>query len=283
MTKKIAIALLCTVAIIGCNKTLVEMNDEEHTIPEEHKTSILICRNGYDENRKRINVHLECVCGNCKDEFYWWAGGKKVFFDYALLNNWLFIGFYPQVKPDDVLDFINQAGLFVPFPEEIRKYLWHPTSGLVGYGYYDPRHYYLAYVTLREPATCIELREIVRTLEKSPIVAFVSLTSSFEHMFPRGYFPYIYVTVKDSRDLSDLYAVVKETNTTIIGQHYLKLDPPQFIIRVNKDSKGNTRQLANYFTETGKFELVSALYLGGIIWGNGSITNNGPDNIIHNR
>ena len=86
------------------------------------------------------------------------------------------------------------------------------------------------------------------------IVAFANLgfCSNTIECSHRAYLTcYVYVFVKDVNDLSDLYAVVQETNTRIIEQDpYM---PRWFTISAGKNSKGNALQMANYFYETGKF------------------------------
>jgi hypothetical protein len=66
---------------------------------------------------------------------------------------------------------------------------------------------------------------------------------------------YFIVAVKDKDDLSDLYTVAEETNTWIKGQDQFM--PDWFILKADKNSKGNTMRMTQYFDETGKFVRTS--------------------------
>jgi hypothetical protein len=113
-------------------------------------------------------------------------------------------------------------------------------------------------VKTKERKTCAQLQEIIRTLEKSPMVVFAHLTFEPDKEVPNSdyidsYYNTLFVQVKDVNDLSDLQTVVKMTNTR--SQPYPEL-PGFFVINVGKNSMGDALQMASYFYETGKFEYV---------------------------
>lgn len=189
---------------------------------EQHPRKVI----GYhDDNVKRIDF-------DCNEEFYcYWWGEKRLLG--PPLNDWLLIAFDQQATGAEMVDFINQTGLFMP--TNIRKInVWG--------------NYRLLFVKTRGSKSCVQLQEIIRTLEKSPIVSFVSLTFTFmETGYDADIVSYLDdfdLTVKDESDLSDLHTLVSMTNTRIAYRYN---------IRTSKNSMGDALQMSNYFNETEKF------------------------------
>jgi hypothetical protein len=191
----------------------------------------------------------ETIC-DCKDELYYYTQGGKFFFADRLVNDWLRVMFYPHTKVDEIFDFLDKTNLFKPYPDEYRQYVGVPYG--VTEETFRERYYVSMSINTKKRKTCAELMDIIHTLEKSSIVANASLIFDFE-FWSMSFTPYFYVTLKDKNDLSALYAVAKETNTTIVREPMFEFDPT-FTLRANKDSKGNALQMANYFHETGKFK-----------------------------
>jgi len=214
------------------------------------------------------NQILEC---DCKDELYYYSvlDDQKYYFDDRLLNDWLHVGFNLQVQDDEIVKFINETGLFKPV--DIRNIIIVPEEYRIGVptGINGSINYKRLYVNTKEQKTCSQLKEIICTLEESPMVAFANLAfwywkdGSEKEKGMESFSNYFYVTVKDKDDLSDLYSVSQEMNTIIIEQpEYLSFSST-FTLQLNKSSKGNALQMGNYFAETGKFELAGPEWLDG--------------------
>jgi len=179
---------------------------------------------------------------------------EKVFFLQSdridFLNDWLFVGFEPHLQVIEMENFINESGFF------------KTTDESKIYPMYNENEYRFMFVNTKEQKTCSQLKEIIHELEKSPIVGFADL--SFRVIGRLGeavFWSYTYsfeVMVKDKDDLSDLYSLVQETNTLIIRQ---ERDSGLYTIRVNKYSKGNALQMANFFHETGKFVYARPMHI----------------------
>ena len=211
---------------------------------------------------------LEC---DCSDELYAYIveDDQKFFYDDHLLNDWLHVGFDLQMQDDEIMKFLNETGFFKPVdirnfiivPEEYRECAPKGVSGSIDYQ--------RLYINTKEPKTCTQLKEIICILEESSMVAFANLAfwywtdGSEKAKSMNSFSNYFYVEVKDKDDLSDLYSVSHETNTIVIEQpEYLSFSPI-ITLKVNKNSKGNALQMANYFAETGKFALAGAEWLDG--------------------
>ena len=196
-----------------------------------------------------------CKCKEglyCKDPMYKpYDGGRGTF-----LDEWLHIAFYIDVKDDEIVDFINETGLFKPLNMRLgSRFLGLPEG--------DFRNYARVYVQTKERKTCMQLKEIISMLEESPIVAFAFFAFWWEYGGGQmvSLSPYFYVNVDhifdEIRDYSDVYAVAQETNTTIMRLP-MSVSGGTFILRANKNSKGNSLQMAVYFAKTGKFRQVYA-------------------------
>ena len=183
---------------------------------------------------------------DCKDELFYYVSDEKRFLDDIFLNDWLLVGFESQVQDTEIVNYINQTGLFNSV--DANQIFNHACS---------EDDYHMMFVNTKKPQTCSQLKEIILTIEKASIVAYASL--SFKGQFCRGFVcsdfmafsHYFLVAVKDKDDLDDLYSVAQETNTWIKGPNQFNSD--LFILRANKNSKGNAIQMIQYFQETGKF------------------------------
>lgn len=182
---------------------------------------------------------------DCKEELYYSYGDEKVFLDSLFLNDHLLVGFSEQAQGEEILDAVNETGMF------------HATGkGDIFRSGQEGKADLLLVQTLT-PKTCTQLKEIIEELQSNPAVAFSNLT--FKGTFCIGddcsdvmlYTDEFTVKVKDENDLSDLQSVAQETNTKIKEQH--KLMPDVYVLSADKTSKGNSLQMSNYFQETGKF------------------------------
>jgi len=192
----------------------------------------------------------------CKDELYFYIDydNKKQFWGDQLLNDRLLVGLDWRVTRAEIVAYIDQTGLFKPV--DANDFWSFFTAGGPIYTF--------VFVVLREPRSCSSLKEIIQTLEKSPLVDFANLTFHGEkftlntNIVRDGYLRVgsfsssFTVKVKDTKDLSDLYALARETNTEIMGQA-TRYHGGWFVIRADENSKGNAMQMANYFHESGKF------------------------------
>ena len=243
----------------------VEISEIEAS-SSSYNVMISFSENGETENinfvislsEKEPNDDEELWC-DCKEELYRYVSENKKEFIYDyFLNNRLVVYFERQVQENKMVDFINQLDLFEPV--SVSQIVYSRDSYL---GYEDFYHFLSVYT--KAPKTCTQLKEIIRMLENSPLVACAGLTFEMgNHLTMVGYIfkvyslGYIfYVKVKDKDDLSDLYAVAEETNTLILWQN--ESSPLWFTLKANKNSKySNAVQMANFFFETGKFAAVDS-------------------------
>ena len=170
---------------------------------------------------------------DCRDELFYNddlnKSGSKIFFDYSFMNDCLLVGLEPQVQLEEMHDYLMSTGLF------------KAVSGLPTLQAYDKNSIMYAYT--KEKYTCSQLKEIISILEQSSLVAYANLT--FRYYAMPGEF---IVELKKGTDFSDIETLMQETNTKMIRKagawYYLSAD---------KNSKGNSLQMAQYFYETGKF------------------------------
>ena len=203
----------------------------------------------------------ECDCENGLYRYTQGYGIIKISLCDFLANDWLVVGFYIETKNNEIVDFIEQTGLFEPV--DTNKIIrWDNFSDPFWESWNMP-HVALLWVNTREPKTCTQLNEIIHTLEMSPMVRVADFSFCY---FPNycsnvsSYFMLFEVKVKDKNNLSDLNKMIKKTNTWIIKHYDDFLNGDIFMLGADKNSKGNARQMANYFNETGKF--VGAMPLG---------------------
>jgi len=201
---------------------------------------------------------------DCEGELFYYYRDEKTFLDHRFLNDWLLVGFYEHAQDAEIVDYINKTGLFKPVDADDIAYRVRPdwVWSLEGDSH-------LIFVNTQKSKTCLHLKEIIRTLEKSPIVSFANLTIEVrgciiisECADIGSFSQYFNVMVKDMNDLSDLYAVVQETNTWI-AMVPSQWTPNWFIIGTDKNSKGNALKMAQYFYETGKFIHASPDFING--------------------
>ena len=194
--------------------------------------------------------------GDCREELFYYKNDEVQFIDNLLLNDWLFVGFDQQVQDKEIISYINKTDFFKSID----------ASNILRPNCDESRlenEYTKLFVNTKKHHTCSQLKEIIRILEQSSIGAVADLAfclSSSDCSVVMSYTSGIIVQAKDVDDLSSIYALVQETNTRIDeAWDYASFIPGYFIIRVNKNSKGNAMQMANYFYETGTF-LVSEPY-----------------------
>ena len=229
----------CYLIVNESNGNLLEIKAKKEICPPWSRC--------YDPRWKRIVIGYDCD----KDELSYYgnfydSNDKKTFLDGRFLNNCLLVGYPKQVQGTEIIDYLNQTGLFNPVD----------TSDLQAL----PNHAYIDFSALivytKENKTCSQLKEIIHTLEKADIIAFASLTAGKSDEPDWTYTDEIAVGVKDKDDLSDLYAVMEETNTRIKKQTEI-----YYLLGVGKNSMGNAVQVANYFYETGKFKYAHPNFL----------------------
>jgi len=199
-------------------------------------------------NPLKIECYRDCNCEDkfdaCGEEFYYYDGDKKIFWDDHFMNNWLHIAFYPQVQDEEIVDYINQTGLFKTVKAR-EIFRWNNDYRVS------------LFAKTKEKYSCSQLNEIICMLEKTKIVAFANFSFCYNDdcSILRSFSYEFYVQVKDKSDLSDLRAVAKETNTRIMHE-FSPYSWGIYGLRVDKCSKGDAMQMARYFYETGKFILT---------------------------
>ena len=182
---------------------------------------------------------------DCNDELYYYYKGEKKWitlhshFD----NKGLVLDFAYDLQNVEIIEFIEQTGLFMPVNP---KFIFR----LAGHDGYEGAA--LVYVRTKKQHTCTQLKEIIETLQNNDIVISANLsffTDNFGFKCSASYIRYFYVTVNNPDDLTDLYSVAEETNTTVLFPYSTTM----YCLRATKNSMGNSIQMANYFYETGKF------------------------------
>ena len=208
----------------------------------------------FTDNGAEIWVGKEC---NCKEELYEYRGCQRIYLDDQFVNNWLFVGFHPQVQDAEIVDFLKQTGFFKPVNRKIdRQWEWRIEQGI------EPiieEYYATILVNTKEQKKCTQLKDIIRELQESPLVAYTNLVFWSKEHGMGSFTSYFYVNVgytnSGRKDLFDLYEVAHETNTAVIERPFHDAWSGTFLLKVNHYSQGNAMQMANYFSETGKFSL----------------------------
>lgn len=117
---------------------------------------------------------------------------------------------------------------------------------------------------LSKTCDCNEIAWILNDMEKSVLINFAHYTINTDNctgwteetlgeLCVDSYGNNFYVKVKDSTDLTDLNKVADETHTWI--DHQDMYMPQWFALLADKHSKGDALAMANYFYETGLFEV----------------------------
>jgi hypothetical protein len=191
------------------------------------------------------NQELQSEC-DCRSELFYYSGGEKEFLDSMLSNNYLTIGFEQSTDNEDIIYLINQYEIFKPVTEsdifeQIEENLYH-----------------IIFVQTNSNYACSEMKRIKQMLEVNQLIAFANLTFK-STLWVGGEYADIdaitdefMVKVKNINDLSDFYAVLKETSTTIKRDSLFGYKDV-YMISANKYSKGDALQMSKYFYETGKF------------------------------
>ena len=192
---------------------------------------------------------------DCKEELFYYYMDEKKYIDSLFLNNYLIVGINKQIQDADILRAIEQTGLFNPVPIDKIYHMPH-----------DKKYNFL-FVNTKVDKTCTQLKEIIKILEDISLVGFANLTFQgtfwlgFDRSDIMSYSDEFFVKVKNNTDLSDLYTITQETNTSIKEQ----IMEGWYMISADKNSKGNALQMANYFHETKKFEAAEPNFLNAKI------------------
>ena len=202
-----------------------------------------------DESVINQFVQDECECTN-KLYYYNTYDYEKKFF--TLVNDYLLIGFDKQTQSTDIVNYINQIGLFnlVDSNSILRHNVKHD----------------MLFINTTEPKTCLQLIKIISTLKESPIVLFANFTFESTDVYNDiwTYMNGFRVKLKvGGSTFADLQNIAIETNTLIVGQN--EFDPLIYELITDKNSQGDALQMANYFYETGNFLFASPDYLGTTI------------------
>ncbi|MDR0437746.1 MAG: BACON domain-containing protein [Bacteroidales bacterium] len=249
----------------GVNDGVITVNIAENTDRWARIATIKITSGSLT---KSVIVYQEEVEGNCEDELFYYYDDEKIFYvdqlflDEPFLKDWLLVGFVPQADDAQIVNYINQTGLFKSVGAS--DIFYHANLERL------PNDSHMMFVNTKEQNTCKELKEIIRTLKKSPIVAFANITLGYEICMTPGnctnilsWSKYFFVKVKDKNDLSDLYAVMQKTNTQLIEQDPFM--PDWFMLSADKKSMSNALRMSQYFHETGKFVASEPSSIGSLV------------------
>ncbi len=241
--QKGAVTILCTLCVLffttsGCGKQDSSSVEDGKRIITPDGSEIWVGGNGCD----------------CKEELYEYnvRTDKKHPYHDQFINNWLFVGFHPQVQDTEIVAFLDQTGFFKPLNRRIDRYGEEIAE-------YVPveKNYATILVNTKEQKTCTQLKELIREMQESSLVAYANLVFWWDEQGMGSFTSYFYVDVGYNngvrKDLSDLYEVTQETNTTVISPFGGYEGSVYHWVRVNNNSNGNAMQMANYFGETGKF------------------------------
>jgi hypothetical protein len=112
---------------------------------------------------------------DCAEELILYTGTTKRPLYYFFLKDYLLIGFDEQVQDVEIVNYINQTGLFkaAGVGEIFREDYW-------GYAFI----YRLIFVGAKERKNCSQMKETILMLEKDSIVRFASLAFRGEAFTP---------------------------------------------------------------------------------------------------
>jgi hypothetical protein len=166
-------------------------------------------------------------------------------------NHYILIGTNVSLSDNEIRNFIQSTGYFdSDYNFDINS------SNIYGYEF--------KYMTVKlvKSCNCGEIAWVINEVTENPIITFAHYTIQtddctndiWETMGEEcvdSYSSLFYVKVKDVNDLSDLNAVVSETNTTILQNNQFMNE--WYTLIADKNSSGDALQMANYFYETGLF------------------------------
>jgi hypothetical protein len=129
---------------------------------------------------------------------------------------------------------------------------------------YNNYKYKQIVLKLSKTQNCSGISRIISELKKNDIVDYAHYTiqtddctndiwESIGEKCVDSYSSIFYVKVKDTNNLSDLNKTIRETNTIIRNQNKFMSD--WYSLIADKNSEGDALQMANYFYETGLFEV----------------------------
>ena len=188
--------------------------------------------------------------GVCSYEgFYYYSNEKNDLGE--MFNDNILIGIDSSNLDNDIVSFINSQSIFVDISE----------SDVIKYDNYGYKHVLAQFTNSKN---CFEITSIIKSLQENDILDYVHYTIQTDNCTNligetigsecvNSYSSLFYVKVKDTNDLTDLNNVVSETNTEIISQNQFMNN--WFTVSANKNSNGDALQMANYFYETGLFEV----------------------------
>lgn len=183
----------------------------------------------------------EYIYDLCKQGHFYYTFDEKYYIDSLMQNDYLLIGFEKSYLNEQINEFLNNQTYF-------------ESGNLVEL--YDLRDYSYKLIIrkFKTSKSCTEIENIIQKLHDSEIVAFAAYTYVGEFCIGwdctelMSYSNEFLVKLNDSTDLNKLNNLVNKTNT------WIEKDSGSFIvIGVDKNSLGNSMQMANYFYEKGLF------------------------------
>jgi hypothetical protein len=194
----------------------------------------LSCHKDTTENTEKAGCNFT--------NFFYYHGQKDTIGEMS--NSYLLVAFDTSYSENAIQNFITSLS---EFDQQYKYKLSREKLTILKFG---------------KPKNCEEISNIIINLEKKPIIRYANFTMqsndcSNAFSMPMGnlcvyyYSDYFDVKVKDVNDLTDLYKMMKETNTVLVEQNQFMND--WFTLSATKYSKGDGLHMANYFYESKLF------------------------------
>ena len=188
------------------------------------------------------------------------------------LNDYLVVGLFPPAW-DLSLSHSENSQILSTFRSNFEQFihqtnLFKPVDWMIGLGTVFPGSegttisYSIVFIKTKEKKKCSELKEIIQTIESYPSVAYADFAYSAQNLKYlhedcngmcndniMGGSSFFTVYLINGSTMSDLESIMQETNTRIQA----RMNNKYFTLVADKTAAGNALQMANYFSETGKF------------------------------
>ena len=177
----------------------------------------------------------------CEQEHFYYTYDEKYYIDTLMQNDYLLIGFEKNYTNEEINEFLNSQTAF-------------NNENIIEWNDLRDYNYKLIIREFITSKSCVEIKDIIDELHNFEIVSFAAYTYVGEFCFGfdctelMSYVNEFLVALNDASDIDELYKLVENTDTWIEEEkdNYI-------VIGVDKNSKGNALQMANYFYETGIF------------------------------
>jgi len=185
----------------------------------------------------------------CKFVNFFYSGDSTVSLG-ELANDYIIVGFDDKSTESQIRDFIESEKEFAP------NYTYTTQSFFVP-------------LKLRQPKSCQGITAFIAKLQKDPLITLVHYTMKTDCSYSfmpilasrcvKSYSKFFNVKVKDANDLTSLNTMIKSTGTQLVEQN--RSYPQWFMLKADKNSKGDALSMANYFKESKLFEHAEPIIL----------------------